>query len=218
MPFSLGLESAAQSYLQSKQVDQSVEESKTRQMEMHQRIRESMQREMSYALDNAFDRDTFDTRKHQLRRMDTMIEKDLELKSAQAGYYESSAAVNRERIAEVQSNVEFIKKKTGLSEEQIKSEIARRALWDEQIKEIQSRCNLNNEQMKLITEKIANVRQDTANKELWHELQELNRDSNHAFDKFLQEHENIAVVIGVLREFSRMFSGSVSGNGWSLSM
>lgn len=193
VPFDTGINDAVNRFLQSQQITQSVDESKTRQAEMMQKIAESMERQHYYELQNNFFDDTYFDRMKQLKQ----VIENLVLE----GDYKVQLTSNLKGEANrIQADIDYIMSKTDLTREQIISEGTKRALQDTQMKKLMSDIDVNDVQMAYIIAKTLNVDADTENKKLWHDINDANWKSQGAFDRLLADHENWAIFFGILNK------------------
>lgn len=200
VPFNLGLDDAVNRYMQSKQIDQNVNESKSRQALIGQQIRESMAKEMVYTRD-ALGKDAALPYIGRLNREKAdNLNADTYLKTTQAYNQASQGDLNTLRLQEVEKNIDLLAERTGLTKEQAKTEVKRRLVLESQARLNDSNIKLNKAQIDLIAERILNVKADTKNKDLWHELQELERDSKGALKKALEGHDTLAIIYAAFKE------------------
>lgn len=199
MPFDLGINDAVDAYMQNKQLDQQISESQSRQALMGQQIQESLAKEMMYTKQALRD-------DAELPYIQEYLKSRIKNTDANTSY-----TITREQLAEIEKGnaVELTKlyaAKTGLTEEQANTEIKRRFVMDAQEALYRSNIQVNESQIEWLAEKILNTRQDTANKELWHRMQEAEFDSRGALKQLLAEHENWAIFYSILKD---IFGGGI---------
>lgn len=199
MPFDLGINDAVDAYMKNKQLDQQISESQSRQALMGQQIQESLAKEMMYTKQALRD-------DAELPYIQDYLKSRIKNTDANTSY-----TITREQLAEIEKGnaVELTKlyaAKTGLTEEQAKTEIKRRFVMDAQAALYRSNVNVNEKEIEWLAEKILNTRQDTANKELWHRIQEAEFDSTGALKQLLANHENWAIFYGILKD---IFKGGI---------
>lgn len=193
MPFDLGVKDAVGSYLESKQLEQSVSESQSRQELLAQQVRESMAKEMMYTK--------------------SALKDDAELPYIQEYWKkriyelgtrgELNAATRDLRTIERASAVELANlyaARTNLTQEQASTEIKRRFVMDAQAALYRSNVQVNEKELEWLAEKILNTKQDTANKELWHRIQDAEFNSSGALKQFLADHSNWAIFYSILKD------------------
>lgn len=193
IPFDLGVKDAVGSYLESKQLEQSVSESQSRQELLAQQVRESMAKEMMYTK--------------------SALKDDAELPYIQEYWKkriyelgtrgELNAATRDLRTIERASAVELANlyaARTNLTQEQATTEIKRRFVMDAQAALYRSNVQVNDKELEWLAEKILNTKQDTANKELWHRIQDAEFNSSGALKQFLADHSNWAIFYSILKD------------------
>lgn len=201
VPFDLGVKDAVGSYLESKQLEQSVSESQSRQELLAQQVRESMAKEMMYTK--------------------SALKDDAELPYIQEYWKkriyelgtrgELNAATRDLHTIERASAVELANlyaARTNLTQEQASTEIKRRFVMDAQAALYRSNVQVNEKELEWLAEKILNTKQDTANKELWHRIQEAEFNSTGALKQYLSDHSNWAIFYAILKDIFK--SGVVS--------
>ena len=193
MPFDLGVNSAVNAYQQNRQVDQNIDESKSRQALIGQQIRESEAREFNYTQQGL-------ETSAGLPYIERMLKQKLRNMVADESYTNT-----REQLAEIEkSNAQeltyYYAAKTGLTKEQASTEIKRRFVMDAQEALYRSNIRVNDKELEKLAEQILNIRQDTANKDLWHRMQDAEFNSRGALKQLLANHENWAILYGILKD------------------
>lgn len=193
IPFDLGVNSAVNAYQQNRQVDQNIDESKSRQALIGQQIRESEAREFNYTQQGL-------ETSAGLPYIERMLKQKLRNMVADESYTNT-----REQLAEIEkSNAQeltyYYAAKTGLTKEQASTEIKRRFVMDAQEALYRSNIRVNDKELEKLAEQILNIRQDTANKDLWHRMQDAEFNSRGALKQLLANHENWAIFYGILKD------------------
>lgn len=214
VPFNLGISDAVDKFLQTKQIDQSVKESKARELELLNRAEESRIRQEQMGLEFSFNKETYDSRVHQTKRLSTMLEKRLDYLSSEIYRNEAAAdelwsrgQLNREKLHEVHANVALLEQRTGLTKEQIVTEGVKRSMY-------YSNMLLNGAVIEKISHEIAYLDAGTSLRELAYKIQNVNFEGTRMGDEWLSEHPTIATIENlvrrVLEDVGKVFGGSVS--------
>lgn len=206
VPFDLGVGAAVESYQQNRQIDQQIDESKSRQALMGQQMMESAARELK------FTKDALATEAELPYIQDYLKQR---LKNMKA---EESYTITREQLAEIEKTnavalTNYYAARTNLTEEQASTEIKKRFVMDSQEALNRANIKVSEKELEWLSERILNVRQDTANKELWYRMQEAEFDSRGALKQLLANHENWAIFYSILKD---IFGGGI-GLGLSAS-
>lgn len=193
VPFDLGVKDAVGSYLESRQMEQSISESQSRQDLLAQQVRESMAKEMMYTKSALKDDAEL-----------PYIEEYWKKRIYELGTRGELNAANRDlRTIERASAVELANlyaARTNLTQEQARTELKRRFVMDAQAALYRSNVQVNDKELEWLAEKILNTKQDTANKELWHRIQDAEFNSSGALKQFLADHSNWAIFYSILKD------------------